>query len=311
MPKNIANPIETVDRMATNHTIIPIVLSADNNYASQMYITMFSTLKNANENTFCDFYLLVHPNFEQRYKDEITKLGGKYNCKISFIDMGTAFADVPSIGWPAAAYYRLATANLLPNHAKCLYLDVDILVRHNLKDLYNTDIDSCYVAGVKDMGIIDNEWQLRYTKFDLQIPDPHQYINSGVLLMNLDLIRKTNFVESWFFTIKHGIDGKKSLVYPDQDALNKLCYDKIKFLDPKYNLFSYQLARTKKSQELQKKLENLFGKEQFEKACVNPSIVHFAWLKSWRNPSLPYADEWWECARQTPFYEEILHKRID
>ncbi|MDR0679767.1 MAG: glycosyltransferase family 8 protein, partial [Puniceicoccales bacterium] len=266
---------------------------------------------NADENTSCDFYLLVHPNFEQRYKDEITKLGKKYNCGVNFIDMGTAFADVLPGGWPAPAYYRLAAADLLLNYKKCLYMDVDILVRHDLGDLYDTDIDNYYIAAVKDMGIIDNEWQLRYTEFDLQIPDPYQYINSGVLLMNLDLIRKTNFVESWIFTIKHGIDGKKTLVYPDQDALNKLCFGKVKFLNPEYNLFSYRLSKIKESQELQKKLENLFGKEQFEKACLNPSIVHFAWLKSWRIPSLPYADEWWECARQTPFHQEILCKQID
>jgi hypothetical protein len=36
--------------------------------------------------------------------------------------VGTAFIDVFPVGWPAAAYYRLATADLLPSYKKCLFL---------------------------------------------------------------------------------------------------------------------------------------------------------------------------------------------
>jgi hypothetical protein len=43
-PKSSTSPIETVDRKAMNYTAIPIVLSADNNYAPQTYITMLSIL---------------------------------------------------------------------------------------------------------------------------------------------------------------------------------------------------------------------------------------------------------------------------
>jgi lipopolysaccharide biosynthesis glycosyltransferase len=315
----VAGKLESVTMAASSATeecaknIIPIILSADNNFAPLMYITMFSILKNANENTFCDFYLLIHPNFEQRYKDEITKLGEKYNnCKITFIDMGTAFTDVIPGGYPAAAYYRLATANLLPNYTKCLYLDVDILVLHDLGDLYNIDIDSCYIAGMKDMGIADSEWFSQwfshYIKFDLQIPDPYQYINSGVLLMNLDLIRKDGLTEKLTSVAKHGIDGQRPFSFADQDVWNKVCLGRIKFLDPEWNVFSHLLLILEKSQEYYKKAGIIFGKKQFEKACINPCIVHFAGPKPWANPSQPYADEWWEYARQTPFYGELSAK---
>jgi lipopolysaccharide biosynthesis glycosyltransferase len=319
MPKNTASPIETVDRIDTDHAVIPIVLSADNNYAPLMYITMFSILKNANENTFCDFYLLVPPNFEQRYKDEITKLGEKYNnCKITFIDMGTAFADVLPVGWPAAAYYRLATANLLPNHVKCLYLDVDILVRHDLAKLYNTDIDGYYIAGVRDMPVIFNCKNKKYMLATINLPNTDQYVNSGVLLMNLDLIRKDGLTEKLISVAKHGIDGKKPFCYPDQDVLNKMCFSRIKFLNLEWNFLpcmssliqEAQELVTQESQKFQKELEKFFSKEQIEKAYTNSSIVHFADApKPWVNPSQPYASEWWEYARQTPFYGEILQKQ--
>ncbi|MDR0715492.1 MAG: hypothetical protein LBF25_01785, partial [Puniceicoccales bacterium] len=116
--------------------VIPIILSADNNFAPPMYITMFSILKNSNKDTYYHFHLLVPSNFEQRYKDEITKLGEKYDCKITFIDMGAAFTNMFPTGWPPSASYRLIAADLLPNYGKCLYIDVDVLVRYDLGELY-------------------------------------------------------------------------------------------------------------------------------------------------------------------------------
>jgi lipopolysaccharide biosynthesis glycosyltransferase len=222
--------------------------------------------------------------------------------------MGMAFTDVMPGGYPAAAYYRLAAAELLPNYDKCLYLDVDILVRHDLRDLYNTDIDSCYIAGMKDMALVDSEWFLHYIKFDLQFSDSYQYINSGVLLMNLDLIRQHGLTEKLVVAAKHGIDGERPFTFADQDAWNKVCYGMVKFLDPEWNVFSHLLLILEESQEYYKKAEIIFGKKQFKKACVNPSIVHFAGLKPWVNPFQPYADEWWEYARQTPFYAELSAK---
>jgi lipopolysaccharide biosynthesis glycosyltransferase len=144
-------------------TIIPVVLSADNNYAPQMYVTMLSTLKNANKNTCYYFHLLIPSNFEQRYKDEIVKFVNKYDCKITFIDMGTKLFGVMIPGnFPLAASYRLMAPGLLPNFDKCLYMDVDVIVYYDLADLYNnTDLGDCYIAGVKDATPLSDEKSIR------------------------------------------------------------------------------------------------------------------------------------------------------
>ncbi|MDR0715759.1 MAG: hypothetical protein LBF25_03265, partial [Puniceicoccales bacterium] len=138
--------------------------------------------------------------------------------------------------------------------------------------------------------------------------DSNQYINSGVLLMNLNLIRKDGLSEKLVSTLKYGIEGKRSFKFPDQDVLNKVCFGRIKFLGPKYNLYAWLPSKVKSSQEIRKNLENFFGKDQVEEACTNPCIVHFAGPKPWKNQSLPYADEWWKYTRQTPFHEEMKDK---
>jgi hypothetical protein len=70
-------------------TIIPVVISFDRHFAPQAYVTVISTLKNANKDTTYHFHLLVYPNFEQIFKDEVTKVSDKYGCQISLIEVET------------------------------------------------------------------------------------------------------------------------------------------------------------------------------------------------------------------------------
>ncbi|MDR0679612.1 MAG: glycosyltransferase family 8 protein [Puniceicoccales bacterium] len=300
-----------VDSPATKQvkTLIPVVLSADNNYAPQMYMAMLSMLKSAHGDTFYHFHLLIPPNFEQKYKDEIAKFVNKYECKITFINMGTALSDLaPELGSPAA-HYRLLIADLLKNYMKCIYVDVDTLVRHDLAELYNIDLGDCYIGGVKDAGIFSKcAWIPGATNYVVFTLDLRLYVNSGVLLMNLDLMRKDGLTGKLVSAIKHGINGTKPFLFPDQDALNTACRSRIKTLDIKYNLFSIIPLLNGRSQKFQEDMWDLVGREQFEEVCKDPWIVHFAGTKPWLYPSLPYAKDWLAYARETPFYDEIMSR---
>ncbi|MDR0715468.1 MAG: glycosyltransferase family 8 protein [Puniceicoccales bacterium] len=292
--------------------IVPVVLSADNNYAPQMYVTMLSMLKNANRATCYYFHLLIPSNFEQRYKDEIVIFVNKYDCKITFIDMGAKLLGVTIPGnFPLAASYRLMAPDLLPNFDKCLYMDVDVIVYHDLADLYNnTDLGDCYIAGIKDATPLSDERSIRYVASVLNI-DTDQYVNSGVLLMNLDLMRKDELSKKLIAVAKHGIDGTKPFLFPDQDALNKVCCGRIKFLDIKYNVRQDFFIKVKKIQKAREDFENYFGKEQLNEAYTNPFVFHFVCpVKPWASQFLlhEYACEWWKWLKETPFYDEVLRK---
>ncbi|MDR1173724.1 MAG: glycosyltransferase family 8 protein, partial [Puniceicoccales bacterium] len=203
--------------------VIPVVLAADNNYGPQMYITILSILKNSNADTHYDFYLLVPSDFEKRYENSILELGASYGCKINFMDVGTAFANSPlENDWAAPAYYRLLAPSLLPNYKKCLYLDTDIIVRYDLTELFNTDLEDCYIAGVDERDTLIDEIRLS----PINLLGTNHYINSGVLIMNLDLMRRDNLVEKLVATAKHGIDGKRAFIAADQDAYNIVCRDR-------------------------------------------------------------------------------------
>lgn len=89
----------------------------------------------------------------------------------------------------------------LPN--KILYLDTDTMINKDISSLYDIDITNYEFAGVVD----------RLGRFFID----KNYINSGVLLLNLEMIRKTNLFKNTRELVK-----TKKMVFPDQSALNKL-----------------------------------------------------------------------------------------
>lgn len=123
-----------------------------------------------------------------------------------------------------AALARLYLADLLPDEEKVLYLDTDLLVLDNVTELFDINISDYYIAGVIDQGAKTN---LMTPNIDT---DRQHYINSGVILLNLEKIRKDNKTKE----LDKYLNTHK-LLYPDQDTLNIIFKNNILFLDNKYN----------------------------------------------------------------------------
>ena len=77
-------------------------------------------------------------------------------------------------------------ADLIPEMPdKVLYLDTDVLCRKSFKQFYDTDISNVEIAGVPD----------RYGKWFFGNVLLHNYLNSGVLLLNMKMIKKNGTFE--------------------------------------------------------------------------------------------------------------------
>lgn len=282
-------------KMQNNLNIIPIILASDKNYAPFMQIAILSILKNGSQNTFYDFYLMVSDDFTSENKRLINELKKEYKCNIQFLDMKDTFKNIPSqishITTPT--YYRLLAASLLPKeYSKCLYLDTDVLVCKDLQELYNTDLSDAYFAGVPAIAYhLDAEIH----KKRLNLPDINTYINAGVLVMNLELIRENDFENKFLSLLEKRYSGM------DQDIINVACHKKIKLLDFKYNV----MTKCENNLEI---LKPFFEKEKLDNSINYPVIIHYCDKKKpWTNPHSLYAERWWECARNSPYYEKILY----
>ncbi len=98
---------------------------------------------------------------------------------------------------------------------KLLYLDADVMFNRDVRLLYDIDVDDVEYAAARD----------HYGKYLIN----HNYINAGVLLLNMKKIR-----ESGLFTRARALLRKKKLVFADQSAIIRETSSK-KVLAQKFN----------------------------------------------------------------------------
>ena len=97
--------------------------------------------------------------------------------------------------WSLETYYRLLLLDILPIDVKrILYLDVDLIITGSLSALYNMDfnglmilaaIDACVELAPKDYGPKHQEM------FSEAYQHGYTYFNAGVMLLNIDQMRRT------------------------------------------------------------------------------------------------------------------------
>ncbi len=117
-----------------------------------------------------------------------------------------------------------------PASGPVLYLDPDMIILGSLHELYTLPLGNHLFAAASHVrsGVIQKFNELRLDMED------GPYINSGVMLMNLDLLRREQDVEAVYRYIE---EHRKSLLLPDQDILSGLYASRILPLDPyRYNM---------------------------------------------------------------------------
>ncbi|MBI2382590.1 MAG: glycosyltransferase family 8 protein [Gammaproteobacteria bacterium] len=161
---------------------------------------------------------------------------------------------------PGIMWYRIFLPELLPEQSRVLYLDADTLVVDSLLPLWDSDLGDCVIGAVTNV----LEPQHRQRPAQLGLSDSSGYFNSGVLLMNLDLMRKEDSTRQ---IVEHAARHGHHLLWPDQDALNVVFAGKRHPLHPRWNcmnsLFHFPYSR------------DVYGEVQLREAVAAPAILHF------------------------------------
>lgn len=216
-----------------------IFFAVNNDYVKYLLVALLSILKNNVEEKI-HFYIIskditeesknkigllrkIYSNFEIKYLVPDMSLFKKLKINIEYITIET--------------YFRYIIADLVPDISKCLYLDADIVVNGKLKDFYDTDIENFYCAGVEDLFIngICYKKEIGFTDDDL-------YVNAGVLLLNLENIRKDNMISKLFY---NNLQLKDKITYQDQDVINITFKNKILEENSIYNFTGTNVRREK------------------------------------------------------------------
>lgn len=110
-----------------------------------------------------------------------------------------------------------------------LYLDSDILINDDISPIYQMDLSECYIAAADDMGDYKTENGFSYLGCRIGLQSDH-YFNSGVMMLNLEKMRKDNITEKlWTYR------SEFKNYFVDQDALNVVLQEKRNYLGIEYN----------------------------------------------------------------------------
>lgn len=215
-----------------------------------------------------------------------------------------AAANLREIG-DNIAFQRLLLSKLLPSSPRVVYLDVDLVVLHDIARLFDTELAGAPIAACVDFhmrrhllrndrmpaNIYDGTFR-DYLTNALHIKDAAQtrYFNSGVLLFDLDTFRARRSSEK-ARVIVDGYPGK--FLNRDQCVFNQLFAEEMKELDARWNaLVPVSRFRLRAAKDADSKLQLA--------AFNDPFILHFAGHKPWRHHARPGTGLWWSYVFATP-----------
>ena len=214
-----------------------ILFCGDHNAEDGILIATLSLLKNSGAQELHIYILTMYTQsyhkkfqpFSKQAADYLKSLLVKQNPQntLKLMDCTGLFVREPLIANMSTHFTPYAMLRLfadeipqLPN--KILYLDADVIVRRSLVNFYQQDL-----TGTEFVGVLDY-WG-RFFFHNLHEHKVLDYVNSGVLLLNLPEIRKTNL----FARVRHLLQTRTVLM-PDQTALNRYAREK-KIAPRRYN----------------------------------------------------------------------------
>lgn len=205
----------------------------DGNYSSWLGVTMQSIVDNTNAHVH--FHILHDDTLSEVNKQRLRYIARNSNNTISFhLICSEIFENGAEQmgGYTVGALFRVLLPDVCIDIDRIIYLDSDLLINCDIKELWETNIDNYCLAAVPDLGVADGTmWAL---PVDEGVIDRKTYFNSGVIYMNLKKIRQMGNMKH---SVMEYIVSHPSSNLPDQDALNVIYNAHTFLLDEKWNRF--------------------------------------------------------------------------
>lgn len=286
-----------------NENYIPIFMCTDDNYAIPTYMSIYSLMYNYKGNLNINLYILTSTGLMEKNQKLINSLSKKFHCmNIQIVNVGNAYdsVDINVSYITTATLFRLLIPRIAREFGiqakKCIYLDSDIVVEGDITEMFNIDVTDYCVAGVREMPITGSNAIEK--KKSLEIDDLDNYINAGVLLLNLEEIENQKLGKRL-----EEAGNRGDFTHNDQDAINSVFYGKIKPIPIRFNAISAYLYWNNKTTIKQYGIENLTV------AVRNPIVIHYVLKKKpWTNKSLILARRWWKYINKQD--KEIMNEYI-
>jgi lipopolysaccharide biosynthesis glycosyltransferase len=214
----------------STNSAIGCVFACDEAYAPYTAVAIASVYRHAAIETAVT---ILTPGFSPDTLRHFEQIQGQEGHSLSVLkvteDVTHEFLE--NHHWPKVSYLRCAIAELVA-HERVLYFDSDLLVRAPLQELFSYDLRDCPVAGVPELTAKD--LARAPTLNWLNLPAGDVYINSGVMVMNLNSLREQRFLQAARKAQQSAVSSK--FRFGDQCVINTALAGRKASLDPRWNI---------------------------------------------------------------------------
>lgn len=239
-----------------------IVFSSDDKYAQHTGVSICSLLENTKSPESIDIYIIDF-DIGEKNKRSLEIIANQYSSRVHYIVIEQKLLENVQVQdrnhISKAAFGKFMIPELLDNTIKkAIFLDSDVIVIDDINIMYQTDISE-YL-----LGAVMNPFFTRYK--ELGLSSPSSYFNSGVLLLNLERLRKFSAADK---VLDFLVNNKDKISGAEQDALNAVFREQWFRLHPRWNL---QTALFKNLDKAKK----IYKKDILDEAFKNPAIIHYS-----------------------------------
>ena len=265
--------------------IIPIFFAVDNGYIPFLAVALQSLIENSSrKNTY--IIKVLYTDITKENQEKIKKYEQE-NVSIEFVDLNYYIDGIKDKlytrdYYSKTTYFRLFIPELYPQYDKVLYLDSDIVVLDDIANLFNVNIGDNLIAAAPDDVITTIEVFQNYVEKVVGVNSSDRYFNAGILVMNLDELRKFKFQEKFIYSLSM----IRFSVAQDQDYLNRLCKGRVYLLDNVWDRMPIG--------------GDVVPRDELK-------IIHYNLaFKPWHFEDILYKEYFWEYAQKTEYFDEIL-----
>lgn len=290
---------------------VNIAFSTDRAYAPHAAAMLQSMLTRADRARQINLFLLQSDvgDFARDLLGEV--VGAFENVKLHIISADPGFDNAyrsPSRAPSNATYNRFSLFELLPTLDRLLYVDVDMIFRGDVCEIFDADLGDAQLGAVTDYIMtrvltgptptadpdVPDLYEYYSTRLGMSDAQIERYFNAGLLLFNfkaMDVIK----VGRELLEMAHA--GR--YLFRDQDVLNLYFKDSFVKLDDRYNVFNTVTEGYNRVPAANHALAMA--------ARRDPILIHYAAgdYKPWKR-SVPMGQHYWHALTETPFYYEVM-----
>jgi len=221
--------------------------------------------------------------------------GGEFVPHVVAPELTAQFPFTERFGY--SAWYRVLLPDTLAALPRVLYLDSDLLINAPLRPLWQTDVSNHALAAVTQPVPEGGAQRVVET---LGLPGREHYFNAGVMLLNLDELRRLQASRQVLQFIR---EGRGPMPWADQDPMNAVLHARRLPLHARWNVMTPMFETPDALPP--------FPPAELREATHAPAVVHFIgeYKPLHYRCRHPYRKAYFGHLRHTPWRDRPIHGR--